>query len=256
MLRGTLNLRGARTAPDIDIDLAGDGIAFGDYRAERLLAKGRLPWNRGNGALDIDASGLQLGLPVSSLQASLRGAVERLQFEATAQSDIGKLELRGDANKQGARWQGALAALQFDPELGAAWTLQQPARWSWDGRNGALSRACLRSGGGGDLCASADWPRRGLELQGDEPAAGPARAVSAGARGRTPVGAEWRHRPGRAGQTRRQCMARQRAADLGSRRRAQHRAFAARPGRLPRPGAGRDLRSAKDQRHPRRGLQR
>ena len=168
VLRGTLKLRGARNAPDIDIDLAGDGIAFGDYRAERLLAKGRLPWNRGNGALDIDATGLQVGLPLASLQANLRGAVERLQFDATAQGDIGTLALRGDASKQGARWQGALASLQFDPELGATWTLQQPARWSWDGRNGALSRACLRSGDGGDLCANADWPRRGLDLQGEQ----------------------------------------------------------------------------------------
>ena len=168
VLRGTLKLRGARTAPDIDVDLTGDGVAFGEYRAERLLAKGRLPWNRGNGALDIDASGLQVGLPLSSLQANLRGAVERLQFDATAQGDIGKLALRGDANKQGSRWQGGLAALQFDPELGAAWTLQQPARWSWDGRNGGLSQACLRSGNGGDLCANADWPRRGLDLQGDK----------------------------------------------------------------------------------------
>lgn len=168
VLRGTLQLRGARNAPDIAIDLAGDGIAFGDYRAQRLLAKGRLPWNRGNGALDIDATGLQVGLPLSSLQANLRGAMERLQFDATVQGEIGKLALRGDANKQGARWQGALAALQFAPELGAAWTLQQPARWSWDGRNGGLSQACLRSANGGDLCANADWPRRGLDLQGDK----------------------------------------------------------------------------------------
>jgi len=168
VLRGTLKLRGARNAPDIDIDLAGDGVAFGEYRAERLLAKGRLPWNRGDGALDIDATGLQVGLPLSSVQANLRGAVERLQFDATAQGEIGKLALRGDASKQGTRWQGALASLQFEPELGAAWTLQQPARWSWDGRNGGLSQACLRSANGGDLCANADWPRRGLDLQGDK----------------------------------------------------------------------------------------
>ncbi|HWS78615.1 MAG TPA: translocation/assembly module TamB domain-containing protein, partial [Thermomonas sp.] len=166
-VRGRLKLRGARNAPDIDVDLRGDGVAFGDYRAERFVAKGRLPWRNGNGMLVVDAQGLQLGLPLTSLRAGLRGSVERLQFDADAQSTFGALALRGDANKQGTRWQGALAALQFDPPKGAAWTLQQPARWSWDGSSGALSRACLLSNAGGTLCADADWPRRGLNVQGD-----------------------------------------------------------------------------------------
>ncbi|QIL19504.1 translocation/assembly module TamB domain-containing protein [Thermomonas sp. HDW16] len=167
-VRGILKLRGTRNAPDVDADLRGEGLAFGDYRAERFIAKGRLPWRNGNGALAIDAQGLQLGLPLSELRANLRGAVERLQFDADARSDLGALALRGNADKQGARWQGALAALQFDPSKGAAWTLQQPTRWSWDGGSGALSRACLQSNAGGTLCADADWPRRGLNLQGEQ----------------------------------------------------------------------------------------
>ena len=168
LVRGTLRLRGARNAPDVDADLRGDGVAFGEYRADRFVAKGRLPWRNGSGALAIDAQGLQLGLPLTALHANLRGTMERLQFDAEANSDHGALALRGNADKQGARWQGALAALQFDPARGAAWTLQQPARWSWDGNSGALSRACLRSNAGGELCADADWPRRGLNLQGGQ----------------------------------------------------------------------------------------
>ncbi len=168
VVRGTLKLRGARNAPDVDVDLRGNDVVFGDYRAQDFVAKGRLPWRSGSGALTVDARGLQLGLPLAALHADLRGAVERLQFDATANGDIGALALRGDANKQGSRWQGALAALQFDPAKGAAWTLQQPTRWSWDGNNGALSRACLLSNAGGELCADADWPRRGLNVQGDK----------------------------------------------------------------------------------------
>ena len=167
-VRGTLQLRGARTAPDVVADLAGSEVAFGDYRAQRFTAKGRLPWRNGSGALAIDASGLQLGLPLAALQAELRGAVERLRFDASARGDIGRLALRGDANRQGALWQGTLAALRFDPAKGAAWALRQPARWGWDGSSGALSRACLGSDAGGELCALADWPRRGLDAQGDK----------------------------------------------------------------------------------------
>jgi translocation and assembly module TamB len=166
-LRGTLQLRGARGAPDVAIDLNGSDVAFGDYRAGHLVAKGRLPWKAGDGALSLDAQGLQLGLPFADLRANLRGAVERLRFDADARGDIGAIALDGDANKQGARWQGSLAALRFDPAKGAQWTLQQAARWSWDGSSGALSHACLASNAGGDLCADADWPRRGLNLRGE-----------------------------------------------------------------------------------------
>src|SRR5690606_16121692 len=91
VLRGTLALRGARDAPDVRVDLEGSGIAFGDYRAERLAAKGQLPWKRGPssgsgqaGALDIVASGLQAGIALDRLDARLRGAVQALQFDAEA----------------------------------------------------------------------------------------------------------------------------------------------------------------------------
>jgi len=166
-LRGTLQLRGARDAPDVAVDLVGSDIAFGDYRAGRFTAKGRLPWKAGNGVLSLDAQGLQLGLPFAELHANLRGAVERLRFDAEARGDIGAIALDGDANRQGARWQGTLSTLRFDPAKGAQWALQQATRWSWDGRSGALSRACLASNAGGHLCADADWPRRGLNLRGE-----------------------------------------------------------------------------------------
>src|SRR5690606_15105644 len=154
-------------APDVAVDLAGSDLAFGDYRAARLQAQGALPWRRGDGTLRIDASGLQAGLPLDALHATLRGAVERLRLDAEAQGGFGMLALAGDAQQQGARWQGRLAQLKLVPAQGAAWTLQQPAQWHWDGRNGALSPTCLQSTIGGALCTGADWPRRGLDLHGN-----------------------------------------------------------------------------------------
>ncbi|MBF6023339.1 translocation/assembly module TamB domain-containing protein [Lysobacter niastensis] len=166
-LRGTLRLTGPRTAPDVTADLTGSGLKYGDYQAASMTAKGRLPWQRGNGAIAVRASGLQVGLPLSSLTLDARGAVESLQLQGEARGDIGVLSLSGNASKQGNTWQGALAALQLVPAKGASWRLQQPARFRWDGRNGALSSACVASSGGGSLCASADWPRRGLDVRGE-----------------------------------------------------------------------------------------
>ena len=165
-LRGTLELTGARDAPNIDADLTGSGLRWGDYRADALQARGRLPWRGGNGALDIDAQGIDVGLAVDSLRIDARGAVESLQLDADARSELGTLALVGNASKRGNAWQGALASLQLAPVKGAQWRLQQPARFAWDGRNGALSNACLASSGGGALCANADWPRRGLDVDG------------------------------------------------------------------------------------------
>jgi len=166
-LRGTVKLTGARDAPNIDADLVGTGLKYRDYRAGTASVRGRLPWRSGSaGAIEVRASGLDVGTPIETLALDARGAVEALQLEGEARGEIGTLALSGNASKRGNLWQGALASLQLAPMKGAQWTLQQPARFRWDGRSGALSNACLASSGGGSLCANADWPRRGLDLRG------------------------------------------------------------------------------------------
>jgi translocation and assembly module TamB len=167
VLRGTLKLSGARNAPNVAADLAGNDLEYGDYRADTFSAKGQLPWRGGNGQLALRASGLQAGVPFDNLRLDARGAIEALQLDADAHGEIGTLALAGQAGKRGNTWQGALASLQLTPARGAQWRLQQAAHFRWDGRNGALSHACLASSGGGTLCATADWPRRGIDLDGD-----------------------------------------------------------------------------------------
>lgn len=165
-LRGTLQLRGARDAPDVTAALTGDGLRYGEWRADTLVANGRLPWRGSGGALRVDGSGLAVGLPLQSMHLDARGAVESLQLDADAGSEFGTIALSGNASKRGATWQGTLASLQLAPLKGASWRLQQAAQFRWDGSNGALSAACLASSGGGSLCADAQWPRRGLDLRG------------------------------------------------------------------------------------------
>lgn len=165
-LSGTLKLSGSSSAPNIDADLSGSGLKYGDYQAASFSAKGRLPWQGRGGELAVRASELEAGIALSSLNLDARGAVEALQLQAQARSEMANLELAGNLDKRGATWQGALASLQLAPSKGASWRLQQPAQFRWDGRNGALSNACLASSSGGSLCASADWPRRGLDLKG------------------------------------------------------------------------------------------
>jgi len=166
MLHGTLRLTGARNAPNVDVDLAGSGLKYGSYRADTLLAKGRLPWHGSNGALTLDARGLDVGIAFDRLHIEARGAVEALQLHGDAHSDLGALDFAGSAGKHGAHWQGSLDALRLAPGKGAAWQLQAPARFAQTRGQWTLTHSCFASSGGGTLCAAADWPRHGLDIDG------------------------------------------------------------------------------------------
>ena len=44
--------------------------------------------------------------------------------------------------------------------------MQQPAAFGWAGGSATLDDFCLASSAGGSLCADADWPRRGVTING------------------------------------------------------------------------------------------
>lgn len=168
-VRGHLQLRGRRDAPDIDVDLDGTGLQVGTWRAGTLRARGNVPWRaRGGaaGALHIEGSGLALGLPVDSLRVDARGSFEQLAVDAQAIGAAGTLALRGALGRRDATWQGRLATLDLTPTQGAAWQLDQAAAFRWSQGNGSVTPTCLRTTSGGRLCVQGDWPRRGLDVQG------------------------------------------------------------------------------------------
>lgn len=166
-LRGSLLARGARDAPDLEVDLTGSDLRYGDYQATTLRARGRLPWRGGGGELAVDASGVSAGVAIDTLSLRASGAVEDLRAQAEARGAPGALSLSGSARRQSGNWRGTLASLELAPAQGAAWRLQSPAQFAQSGGNWTLSRSCFSSGAGGALCASADWPRRGLAVDGE-----------------------------------------------------------------------------------------
>ncbi len=169
VLRGGISLAGTPDAPDIAVDLAGSDLRWGDYGAGAVRADGRLPWRSGSGALEVDAQGVVAGIALDAVRVAARGAVERLELEATARGEPGTLALTGSTRRGGGGWQGTLSALRLAPAVGAAWRLQEPARFALAGGRWTLSPSCFSAEGEavGALCASADWPRRGLSVDGD-----------------------------------------------------------------------------------------
>jgi translocation and assembly module TamB len=169
VLRGTLQLSGPRTAPSIAADLEGSNIEIGALQAQSLSAQGRLPWEAGAtpGSLDVRARGLQAGLPLEDFTVQARGAVEALSLDARASGEAGAIALEGRLRRTAQAWAGTLAALRLDPEPGAAWALREPASFRFGSGAFVLERACLAAvDGGGALCANADWPRRGVDIDG------------------------------------------------------------------------------------------
>ena len=165
-VQGRLSLRGPRDAPDVDAELDGSGLSWGEYRADTVSVRGRLPWRGSGGELALDAGGLQAGVELETLRVAARGAVEALALDLDARGEIGTLALAGEADRRGGGWQGRVAELRLAPARGASWRLQQPAAFGWDGRNGRLERGCVDSSAGGSLCVEADWPRRGASVEG------------------------------------------------------------------------------------------
>jgi translocation and assembly module TamB len=166
-LAGTLNISGPRNAPTLQADLSGSDLQWNDYTADSLSVRGRLPWRGSGGDLAVRGTGVTVGALIDTLSIDARGAVEDLELEAQAESPLGSLSLAGSALKRGDRWAGTLAALRLVPDKGAAWALRAPADFAVQGAAFTLEPACLAATGGGELCASADWPREGLVVEAD-----------------------------------------------------------------------------------------
>jgi translocation and assembly module TamB len=166
-LRGQVQVRGPRTAPDITADLVGSGLRYADYSAEALSIRGRLPWQGSKGTLALQGTKVQAGMLLDTINVDARGSVSNLRLDAQAKNELGAVALEGGVRQQGNAWRGDIAALRIAPIKGDAWALRAPATFGIQGSTFTLTDTCLGAATGGALCASANWPRDGLKVRGD-----------------------------------------------------------------------------------------
>ncbi|WP_421567653.1 translocation/assembly module TamB domain-containing protein [Stenotrophomonas sp. PD6] len=166
-LRGQVQVRGPRTAPDITADLVGSGLRYADYSAEALSIRGNLPWQGNNGTLALQGTKVQVGMLLDTLNVNASGGISNLRLDAQAKNELGAVALQGGVRQQGNAWRGELAALRIAPVKGDAWSLRAPSTFGIQGSSFTLSDTCLGAATGGALCASANWPRDGLKIRGD-----------------------------------------------------------------------------------------
>ncbi|HEY0334865.1 MAG TPA: translocation/assembly module TamB domain-containing protein [Stenotrophomonas sp.] len=164
-LRGNVQLRGRRDAPDINADLTGSGLRWNDYAADTLSLRGQLPWRGGSGSLTLQASQVSMGMALDTVQVQAQGTVEDLRVQAELRNEMAALTLQGDSRRTGNRWQGNLSTLRIVPAKGNTWALRQPVQYTLNGPAFTVSNACLAAvGSGGALCVTANWPREGLTV--------------------------------------------------------------------------------------------
>jgi translocation and assembly module TamB len=166
-LRGHVLVKGPRTAPDISADLVGSGLRWDDWSAEAISIKGRLPWQGDSGTLAVQGSKVQVGMLLDTLNVEARGSLSNLRVDAQTRNELGAVALQGGVRQQGQVWRGDLSSLRIAPVKGDAWTLRGPSTFSVQGSAFTLSDTCLGAATGGALCASANWPREGLQVRGD-----------------------------------------------------------------------------------------
>lgn len=164
-LRGSVQLRGRRDAPDITADLAGSGLRWNDYSADTISLRGRLPWRGSDGTLTLQGSAVNAGMVLDSVHVQAQGAVENLRVQADVRNDMAQLALQGEVRRNGARWQGQVGTLRIVPSKGNTWALRQPAQFSVNGPAFTVGDACLAAvGASGALCINANWPREGVTV--------------------------------------------------------------------------------------------
>jgi len=166
-LRGQVQVKGPRDAPDITADLQGSNLHWDGYSAQTFSLQGRLPWRGDGGALALQGSQVNVGMLLEQLDVAARGSVSNLQLQASTHNELGAIDLQGSLRQQGTQWRGELASLRIAPVKGDAWALRAPAAFAVNGGTFTLADTCLGAATGGALCASANWPREGLAVGGD-----------------------------------------------------------------------------------------
>ena len=166
-LRGQVQVKGRRDAPDITADIAGSALNWNDWSAEAVSLKGRLPWSGDSGALALQGRNVTVGLLLDTLDLTAQGSLSNLRVAAQTRNELGAAELQGSVRQLNAQWRGQLSALRIAPVKGDAWNLRAPAEFAVIGDRFTLSEVCLGAAAGGALCAQANWPREGVSVRGD-----------------------------------------------------------------------------------------
>jgi len=165
-IEGRVHLTGTRNAPDIHAELTASRLAWGEYTLARLSARGHLPWQQGEGALDIELSGIDTGVALDHITLGLSGNTQHLRLSSEARAPALTVTTRASVESKRHQREATIDTFHIAPATGAHWQLQAPLELAWNGPRWSLGHGCLASTEGhARLCASAEWPQSGVQLE-------------------------------------------------------------------------------------------
>ncbi|TXK62231.1 translocation/assembly module TamB domain-containing protein [Alkalisalibacterium limincola] len=171
VVRGEVALAGPAQSPDIQADLRGSTLRYGDHEVETLRVRGELPGQGARGRLDASLGGAVLGgVALDSLQAQVEGSLAQAEIALQADGEVGTLDMAASTRRSDGELAGELQALRYAPPRGAPWQLEAPADFVVGDGRARLSRACL-SAATARACVEADWPERAVVEARDLPLA-------------------------------------------------------------------------------------
>ncbi|HLS83236.1 MAG TPA: translocation/assembly module TamB domain-containing protein [Arenimonas sp.] len=165
-IEGWLRLLGPADALDLEADLVGHALRWGDDRIGALRLHGRLPAS-GSDELVLAAEGLHLaGLDIDALVLRALGHRGHAGLQGNLAWTQGQLQLGGELGLAGDQWRGRLASLHLQASDSPDLRLQAPAAFRFGPGLAELEPACLLAAGvDGRLCAEAGSGRARLQAE-------------------------------------------------------------------------------------------
>lgn len=154
---GSVQVRGAPSAPLLELALEAEGLVLGGQRVGGLSAQGQAATGLDRRSdLLLTARELELGgmaFAAATVQVDGDGAAHRLRL--AVQGDALDLSADVQGGWDGDRWQGRIEQLRLVPGERPAWTLGAPAALAYGAQGWMLESTCLADPSGVSLCAQA-----------------------------------------------------------------------------------------------------
>ena len=156
-LQGSLALRGPAAAPEVEGQLQGEALHWGELQADRLVLGGSLPARGSAGVFEANGEGLVLaGVALDRLAVRGRGSLAQLQLDGEAAGELGEINLTGALGRSGSEWRGRLEQLRLQVDKAPVLVLEAPAEFRYGPNLLRIDRSCLAAETiGGRLCVAA-----------------------------------------------------------------------------------------------------
>ncbi|MEM9055878.1 MAG: hypothetical protein AAGD86_00290, partial [Pseudomonadota bacterium] len=157
-VRSSGTLRGTAAAPQLEAELAGEAVRWGEHGAGTVTLSAVLDGGNATASTArLQAARLQVaGRPLGQLDASIDGRADDHAVSLRLSGSDGAVATQARGAWADARWQGAVTDVTVEPAATPTWTLTQPAPLALAADDASLAPLCLANSDE-KACIDATW---------------------------------------------------------------------------------------------------